>query len=237
MRVYGGLQREDWERWGQFTTFKSNAAELAGREVRGTEVIYCSPLVDPYQPAEGEAPHMPGILERLMERPPRVFVIQTRGSLILRDVELLRRLGERCKVRVSFSVTTDDDRVRRLYEPLCSSIEERFRVIGALRAEGIETWVTLAPLLPCDPERLMERVLGASDRDVICDPFHTQATKRSGATTREAGVRVSEHHGFGEWHDAEFQTGVLRRMRACAEGAGRRLGVGPAGFSWLAAGG
>lgn len=234
MRVYGGLKREDWERWGQFTTFKSNAAELLARSVRGTELIYCSPLVDPYQPAEGETPHMPEILERLIARPPNVFVIQTRGSLILRDVEWLWRLGKRCKVRVSFSVTTDDDRVRRLYEPLCSAIEERFRVIGELRAAGIETWVTLAPLLPCDPERLTARALAASDRDIICDPFHTRETKRSGATTREAAVRVSAHHGLVTWHDAEFQAGVLARMRACAEDAGRRLGVGTAGFSWLA---
>ena len=234
MRIQGGLQREDWERWGQFTTFKSNAADLLRRAIRGTEVIYCSPQVDPYQPAEAESPHMPAILERLIARPPRVFVVQTRGSLILRDLELLRRLSQRCTVRVSFSVTTDDDRVRRIYEPLCSPIEERFRIIEALRAAGIETWVTLAPLLPCDPERLVAMAVAASDRDIVCDPFHTRETKKSGATTREAGVRVSEHWGFEEWHQASFQADVVERMKACASAAGRRLGVGPVAFAWLA---
>src|SRR5581483_1002071 len=51
MRVYGGLEPDDWRHWGQFTTFKSNTPELLARELRDNQVIYCSPLVDPYQPA------------------------------------------------------------------------------------------------------------------------------------------------------------------------------------------
>src|SRR5579862_1309595 len=49
--IYGGLKPEDWQRWGQFTTFKTNAAELLLRESKAAQKIYCSPLVDPYQPA------------------------------------------------------------------------------------------------------------------------------------------------------------------------------------------
>src|SRR5947199_3450116 len=55
MRVQGGLKREDWERWGQFTTIKSNAADLLAKELRTAHKIYCSPLVDPYQPTEAES--------------------------------------------------------------------------------------------------------------------------------------------------------------------------------------
>src|ERR1700689_5243007 len=73
MRVQGGLQPEDWQRWGQFTTIKTNAAELLRRELRASQRIYCSPLVDPYQPAEAEARSMPAILEALIKTPPRVF--------------------------------------------------------------------------------------------------------------------------------------------------------------------
>ena len=87
--VYGGLKPEDWKRWGQFTTYKSNAAELLRRELRPSQSIYCSPLVDPYQPAEAVEQMMPRILDALLEAPPRVFTIQTRGPLILRDLDLL----------------------------------------------------------------------------------------------------------------------------------------------------
>src|SRR4051795_10630171 len=52
MGIYGGLKPADWQRWGQFTTFKRNAAVLVAKQSREGMVVYCSPLVDPYQPAE-----------------------------------------------------------------------------------------------------------------------------------------------------------------------------------------
>src|SRR5438045_7340147 len=65
MGIYGGLKPEDWRRWGQFTTFKSNAPELLRKALRGDQVIYCSPLVDPYQPAEELEAMMPRLLDTL----------------------------------------------------------------------------------------------------------------------------------------------------------------------------
>ena len=157
MRLYGGLKPEDWERWGQFTTFKTNAAELLQRELRPGQRIYCSPLVDPYQPAEAAQNLMPAILRALIETPPGVFVLQTRGPLILRDLDLLRDLARRTTLRVSFSITTNREDVRRLFEPLCAPYSERIATIRALCDAGIETYATLAPLLPCDPEQLARR--------------------------------------------------------------------------------
>src|SRR5205085_2465215 len=100
--IYGGLKPEDWQRWGQFTTFKSDAPELLQCELRAGQAIYCSPLVDPYQPVEAEVQMMPRILDTLIANPPRVFAIQTRGVLILRDLERLRALAARTALRVSF---------------------------------------------------------------------------------------------------------------------------------------
>ena len=68
LRVYGGLRPEDWKRWGQFTTFKSNAPELLYGAVRSDQKIYCSPLVDPYQPAEETERVMPKLLNVLIQR-------------------------------------------------------------------------------------------------------------------------------------------------------------------------
>ena len=234
MRVQGGLQPEDWRRWGQFTTFKSNAAELLERALRPQQVIYCSPLVDPYQPAEATEELMPGILRAFLSKPPAVVAIQTRGPLILRDLDLLRSLAGCTRLRVSFSLTTDRDEVRRLYEPHCATVGERLHTMCALRDAGIRTYATLAPLLPCDPERLVDLAAGATAEDMIADPFHVRSRKACGATTREAGRRVSEHHGYGEWHDPEFQDAVIARMRDRAARFGRRLEAGPAAFGWLA---
>ena len=64
MRIYGGLQSEDWQRWGEFTTFKRNAADLLGKSLRPDQIVYCSPPVDPYQPARfvGDVFKFPGKL-------------------------------------------------------------------------------------------------------------------------------------------------------------------------------
>jgi DNA repair photolyase len=234
MGIYGGLKREDWERWGQFTTFKSNADELLRRELRAGQSIYCSPLVDPYQPAEELERMMPRILDALLEAAPRVFTIQTRGPLILRDLDRLRALARRTTLRVSFSVTTNREDIRRLYEPHCASIEERLAVVRELRDAGIETYATLAPLLPCDPEVLARVAIEATQRDLIGDPLHIRATKRQGATTREAAFKISAAHGHDDYLDAVSQQRMVEQIDIFAREAGFTFTTGPRGFARLA---
>jgi DNA repair photolyase len=235
MRVQAGLRAEDWTRWGVRTTFKSNAAELARRALRPHQVIYCSPLTDPWQPAELHRRLMPGVLEAVAAHPPRAFVIQTRGPLILRDLELLRAAAKRTSIRVSFSITTDRDDVRRIFEPHCATPGERWRVVETLQAAGIETSVAIAPILPCNPERLIEDAIAHSGGPIVCDPLHVRAVKPSGATTREAALSICERHGWSEWLDPAFQSAVLARMAAAAKSGGRAFGHGPKGFGLLAA--
>ncbi len=174
---------------------------------------------------------MPGVLQAVIERPVAAFVIQTRGPLILRDLKLLKSVPN---LRVSFSVTTDREDIRILYEPHCAPVAERWHTIAELRKAGIDVYATLAPILPSNPERLMEAALQATDNSVIADPFHTRETKSRGATTREAALRISAKHGFLEWHDPAFQRSVVACMARTAEAQGRQFGTGPAAFGWLA---
>jgi DNA repair photolyase len=233
--IYGGLKPEDWRRWGQFTTFKTNAAELLRRELRPGQIIYCSPLVDPYQPAEAEQQIMPLILDAVIDAPPRIFVLQTRGPLILRDLDRLCRLAARTTVRVSFSIPTNREDILRLYEPHCPSFQERLETVRALRQAGIETYATLAPLLPCDPEALARAAIEASGRDLIGDPLHLRVTKPHGATTREAAVRIGNLQGHANYFDPAFQWGVVENIQSAAAEAGHTFNIGPKGFSRLSA--
>jgi DNA repair photolyase len=233
MGIYGGLKPEDWRRWGQFTTFKTNAPELLRRQLRAHQVIYCSPLVDPYQPAEESAQLMPRILDELLSRAPRVFVLQTRGPLIVRDLERLLELSRRTTLRVSFSLTTNRESVRKLYEPHCATLDCRLKAIRLLREAGITTFATLAPLLPCDPEELAGIALEETDHDIIGDALHVRSVKPRGATTRAAAFAISQKHGFDEWLDAQFQSEVVERIERVVHQAGRRFATGPEGFRWL----
>ncbi len=229
MRVQGGLKPEDWQRWGQFTTFKSNAAELVKTD--GSEAIYCSPLVDPYQPAEADRRLMREVLAALVAHPPRVFTVQTRGPLVTRDIDLLARIPG---ARVSFSLTTDRDDVRRWYEPHCAPLAERVAAMRTLRAAGIRVFATLAPILPCDPDALADAALEATNEHIIGDPFHVRAVKRHGATTRVQAERVSAVHGFGPWHEPAFQREIVERIGERVRAAGREFAIGTEAFRWLA---
>jgi DNA repair photolyase len=234
MRIHGGLKPEDWNRWGQFTTYKSNTPELLARELRRHQSIYCSPLVDPYQPAEAEEQMMPRILDALLEAPPRVFAIQTRGSLILRDLDRLRALATRTTLRVSFSMTTNREDIRRLYEPHCATFEERLNVVRTLRAANIESYGTLAPILPCDPKVLAGAAIEASRRDLIGDPLHIRENKRYGATTREAAFKISALHHHDDYLNPAHQETVVEQIDAVARLAGFTFTTGPRGFAKLA---
>jgi DNA repair photolyase len=233
MGIFGGLKPDDWKHWGQFTTFKSNAPELLRRQLRAGQVIYCSPVVDPYQPAEASAELMPRILDELLARPPRIFVIQTRGPMILRDLDKLAALSRLTALRVSFSITTNREEVRKLYEPHCASIEQRIETIRRLRGAGIDTFATLAPLLPCDPEELAGLALEATERDIVGDALHIRSVKPNGATTRAAAFQISRRHEYSEWLDADYQAEMAARIGQVVSKAGRRFGTGPEGFRWL----
>jgi DNA repair photolyase len=177
---------------------------------------------------------MPRILDELIARPPKTFVIQTRGPLIVRDLARLVKLSERTTLRVSFSITTNREPVRKLYEPHCATIDCRWKAIRELRAAGVATFATLAPLLPCDPEELAAVALEATDQDVICDPLHVRSVKPRGATTRDAAFAISDKHGFSQWLDPEFQREIVERIGRTVRRAGRRFATGTEGFGWLA---
>lgn len=233
LRIHGGLRKEDWQRWGQFTTVKQNLPALLSKQLRADQRIYCSPLTDPYQPAEREARVMPDVLRQVIAAPPEVFVLQTRGPLILRDLDLLRELAERTLLRISFSVTTNREDMRRIFEPHCESIAVRLAAMKRLTEAGLLVHPTLAPLLPCDPEELADEALEASNEALIIDPLHVRQTKSRGATTRDAAHRLCAVKGVDEWLDPAFQQQVVERIRQRAARHGRRCGAGVEGFSFL----
>ena len=234
MGLYAGITPEDSKHWGQFTTFKANAPELLRPAKLEGALIYCSPLVDPYQPVEREYALMPRVLSALLRNPPRVFTIQTRAPLIVRDVDLLKELARVTRLRVCMSVTTDQDSVRKRYEPHCEPNEARLETIARLREHRIEVYATLAPLLPCNPERLVELALAASQRSLIGDPLHVRQSKRYGATTRHVALALAQRSREERWFEPAFQTEITQRIREAAAEAGFNFEVGTEGFGLLA---
>jgi DNA repair photolyase len=130
---------------------KVNAAEklrveLARPAWKG-EHIAMGTNVDPYQRAEGRYKLMRGILEALRDFA-NPFSILTKGSLILRDIDLLRECADVAEVGTNVSVGFVDREMWRLLEPGTPSPQKRLEVCAKLNEAGIPCGVLMAPIIP-----------------------------------------------------------------------------------------
>lgn len=150
-------ERSPWE-WGQWLNVKINAPELIRRDrlkVFGSRIFFSS-ATDPYQYIELKYRLSRRCLEELKLYQPAKITMHTRSHLILQDLALLRSFGDRVQVGVSLS--TDNDEVRKEFEPKAPSIPRRLELIKQLSQAGISVYVSMSPLLPCNPERLVDLV-------------------------------------------------------------------------------
>jgi DNA repair photolyase len=143
---------------------KVNAPDLLRRELarkswRGQPVAMGT-NVDCYQRAEGRYRLMPGIISALTERA-NPFSILTKGSLILRDLELLAAASGVTDVSTAVSVGFVDQRLWREVEPGTPNPLKRLEVCRTLNAAGVRCGVLMAPILPGltdSPEQLAATV-------------------------------------------------------------------------------
>ncbi|HVP28267.1 MAG TPA: radical SAM protein [Myxococcota bacterium] len=213
--------------WSRWISPKTNAAALLRREaVRGrldAARIFCSSATDPYVPLERKLRLTRGCLEVMVERPPAHLVLQTRSPFVTRDADLLARVPT---ALVSVTIATDDERVRRAFEPNAPATALRIDALRALRAAGVRTQAAVAPLLPCDPERLADLLDPVVERVVVDDFFRGDGAGGRRSTRVLAELRA---RGLGAWAEpgyAEEAVAVLRR-RLGAE----RVLESQAGFS------
>ena len=107
-----------------------------------------SSVTDPYQPIERQIGLTRRLLEVLAERHKPKLVVQTRSPDVVRDCDLLSAIQNKGgRVQVNMTVTTDDEDIRKTFEPSCPSNMARIRAIGEVAAQGIDTCITLTPLL------------------------------------------------------------------------------------------
>ncbi|MGE3856178.1 MAG: radical SAM protein [Dehalococcoidia bacterium] len=209
----------DREHWGRWVGVKERArAALRRACARGDlvdgDAIYISTVTDPYQPIERRLRLTRGLLEDLLEFgiQPRM-TIQTRSPLVVRDLDLLRQFEH---VRVNMTVTTDDDAVRRRYEPSCPPIEARLDAARLLADAGLPIGISLSPLLPLRDAR----AFGAHLAEFDAAEYVTQYVKLGGgwfvSGTPEVVTQTLRDDG---WDERSYHRAV-RDLRA---GLGERV--------------
>ncbi|MDD9853210.1 MAG: radical SAM protein [Deltaproteobacteria bacterium] len=223
--------------WSRWISPKLNAPQLLARAARRGALartrIFCGSVTDPYTPIERKLRLTRGCLEVLAGATPGpdALVLQTRSPLALRDVDLLRRIPQ---AGLSLSIATDDDALRRRFEPNAPGIRLRIKALGALRAAGIPTQAALAPLLPCNPQRLAELLEPVADR-IVVDDFHQG--DGAGGRRSTAALRMLRESGHGAWAEPGYTAEALHVFRSVLGEA--RVVESQAGFndtSWLAGG-
>jgi DNA repair photolyase len=190
--------------WGEWVEVKANALDLLSRAkgLRGARILMSS-VTDPYQPLESATGLTRSILEFLsgIDEQPRL-VIQTRGPLVTRDIDVLKRFRH---LRVNMSITTDSDEVRKRFEPACASIERRMEAVAELRDSGIATGICVSPMLPVEDPVGFARRLRELGADRYAASFFHSADRAFASSTGKRALEIAREMG---WTPARFQRTV-----------------------------
>lgn len=225
---------EKRDSWGRWVLVKKNAVErlqahrrtkLAGKR------IYMSTVTDPYQPVERKLKLTRGLLKELADCRPKL-VVQTRSPDVVWDIDLFQRTEEAGgRVQVNLTVTTDDEDVRRTFEPHCPNNEVRLRAAEKLQEAGVQTCITMTPLLWVqDADGFADQLLDTGVKRFIVQPFHFQKGKFVRGT-RDAALHLMEQKlGSDGTEFREQYQEHYKKVRAVMRDRLPDLGEGKDGF-------
>ena len=188
------------EAWGTFVDVKVNAAELLRKQIQKAKRghVMVSSVTDAYQPIEVKYRLTRQCLEILLEHQFPVGIL-TKSPLVLRDLDIIKRFDE---IEVGITITTDDETMRKLFEPAAPPIEARIHTLRKLKEQGVRTYVFVGPMLPMDPEVLSEKIGKYADSVLI---------SRMNYVTRTA--HLFKKLDMTQWLDKGFTEALKTRIR------------------------
>ena len=128
----------------------------------------------------------------------------------MRDLDILKKLAGERLLRVSISLTTLDEEVRRMLEPRTASVLQRLKTIEVLAAAGISVNVMLAPIIP-----------GINDHEIMA--MAKKVSELGAQSIAHTLVRLNGDVGiiFEDWIQRTMPgraEKVLNKIRACHGG-------------------
>ena len=231
--------------WGKWVKIKANVSKMMLAHTPGSlnrKTVYMATTTDPYQPVERTEENTKKILHELIRSHPQVkLVVQTRAPMVTRDIPLFQEIAAQGgRVQVNVTITTDDDRVRKIYEPGCPSIQARLKAAQTLLENGVAACITVTPALPIvDAAQFADTLLATGARSFIIQPFKS-LDLRKGAniaiTDRRAIESAMQWYQTPNAQDAmsryqqEYIKNVETLRQKLAKEAGCKMGFGKDGF-------
>lgn len=192
---------EEKDNWGHWLKVKENALQLLiklRKKPLLDKTIYLSSVTDPYQPIEKNLELTRSLLKELLKYHKPRLVVQTRSPLVTRDIDLLKQFKT---IQVNMTVTTDSETVRKAFEPFCPSNKLRVKAIHEVNNAGIQTCITMTPLLPVEnPIAFCEDLLSTGVKKFIVQPFHPDKGKFIASTRDQALEQIKRM----DWNDLKY---------------------------------
>jgi DNA repair photolyase len=141
--------------------------------------------------------------------PPDFLFVQTRSPLVRRDIDLFLQLGE--KVRVSMTVETDREDIRKHFSPDAPPISARLKTLQLLADAGVPTQATIAPMLPSS-EAFPQLLKPLVNRVCLDDYFMGDGS--GGKRTRKLDIQsLYKQLGLEEWYHPSAYRIVYERLK------------------------
>ncbi|WP_040168128.1 Rv2578c family radical SAM protein [Microbacterium gorillae] len=217
---------------------KLNVADVLRRELaKGSwqhEQVTLGTNTDPYQRAEGRYRLMPGIIDALAASGTPLAIL-TKGTLLRRDLPLLRDAAEHIDVELAMSIAIFDDRLQQSIEPGTPSTAARLATVRAAAEAGFRVRVFLMPILPHLTDSLeslddaLTRIQEAGAHSVIWGPLHLRAGVKPwffAWLEREHPELVSSYRGLfpgaATYAPKAYRQWLAKRMRPLVTAHGLR---------------
>jgi DNA repair photolyase len=188
------------ETWGCFVDVKINAPEVLEKQLKRAEKgsVIISSVTDAYQPIEARYKLTRKCLEVLLQRQFSVDIL-TKSPLVLRDMDLIKRFKD---ISVGITITTDDEGMRKVFEPNAPSISARINALKRLHENGINTYAFIGPILPMKPETLVERIKPHVDSIIIDRMNYASKT-----------IRIYRQLKLERWLDEGFIEEIIQQLK------------------------
>ncbi len=134
------------EEWGEFVDVRVNIAEVLRRQLRRKRVgsVMISSVCDGWQPLEEKYGLTRECLRLLVGYGYDVCIL-SKSALVMRDLDILAGKGN---VELGMTVSTFDEGLRQIIEPMASPTAQRFQSLQAAAEKGVNVWLFMGPLLP-----------------------------------------------------------------------------------------
>lgn len=155
-------QVEDFDR----VRAKENEIQILSQELKSKRkkgVIGIGAMSDTYNPFEKEYQITRKALELISYYNFGVS-IETKSSLITRDIDLFKQIASKSDIILKFTITTSDDNLSKIIEPGASVSSERLKAMKKLSNAGLFVGTLLTPILPfiTDSEKNIKEVIRMS---------------------------------------------------------------------------